>query len=61
MQDSPTPDAPFWTEVEGSPAFRVRCSCGFKRGVDGDAQADRLLAEHTMAHALVAGVLEAAS
>lgn len=56
MQDSPTPDAPFWTEAEGSPAARVRCSCGFTRRVAGDVDADRVLAEHMFLHELVVPV-----
>lgn len=47
-------DTGFWTEAEGSPAARVRCSCGFTRRVAGDADADQVLAEHTLAHELVA-------
>lgn len=49
-------DTRFWTEAEGAPTFRVRCSCGFTRRVAGDVDADQVLAEHTFAHELVVPV-----
>ena len=53
-----TNPTPFWTEYEAA-SRRCRCACGARFTARDDADADRWLAEHTVAHQalLAAGVV----